>query len=173
MIPFPKQIKCKYVFDTSALIILVEKCELQDAFVKFANERDLFIPTRVREEFFAGDIHDYHKETIENCFTPIDMTLADELLPYFNFDSTSGEIWVISYALKNPSTTCVIDEGFGRNICRLFSINVCGSIGIIGEMKKAGILSKSDLLNVRNKVRDTRFYLSKNLCNELDKICLS
>jgi predicted nucleic acid-binding protein len=170
---FREQTKCKYVFDTSALIILVEKCELQNAFAKFALERDLFVPTRVREEFLAGNIRDCHIRTIETCFIPVNITLADELLPYFNFDSTSGEIWVISYALKNPSSVCVIDEEFGRNICRLFSIDVCGSIGIIDEMKKIGILSKSDLLDIRNKMRNARFYLSKTLCDELDKICLS
>jgi predicted nucleic acid-binding protein len=131
----------------------------------------LYLPTRVKEEFSKGTIGVHHIKTLEDCFIAVDVKLADELLPYFNFETTSGEISVISYALKNPSCLCVIDEEFGRNICTLFSINVTGSIGIINEMKKADILSQTDLLNVRNKIRNSRFYLSAKLCDELDKIC--
>ncbi|MCJ7630825.1 hypothetical protein MUP77_00255, partial [Candidatus Bathyarchaeota archaeon] len=129
MILCPKKNKRKYIFDTSTLIILVEKCELTDVFLKFAEERDLYVPSRVLEEIFAGKNAKQYNSVFRRYFTPINVALAEELLPYFNFDSTSGEIWVISYALKNPSCFCVIDEEFGRNICKLFSINVTGAIG--------------------------------------------
>jgi predicted nucleic acid-binding protein len=170
---YPEKTKREYVFDTSTLIILVEKCELSDAFNRFAQERKLYVPTRVVEEFLIGSSFDDHSTTLQDCFIPLDVTLADELLPYFNFKSTSGEIWVISYALRNPSCFCVIDEEFGRNICKLFSINVTGAIGIMDEMKKDGILSSSDLHCIRDKIRNARFYLSKYLSDELDRICLT
>jgi predicted nucleic acid-binding protein len=124
-------------------------------------------------EFLAGKNAKQYNSVFQNCFIPLKVTLAEELLPYFNFDSTSGEIWVISYALKNPSCFCVIDEEFGRSICELFSINVTGAIGIINEMKKVGILSSNDLHCIRDKIRRSRFYLSKKLADELDRICLS
>lgn len=169
----PEKTKREFVFDTSTLIILVEKCGLSDAFTRLAQERKLYVPTRVVEEFLVGSNFNDHKRTLRDCFIPLNVTLADELLPYFNFKSTSGEIWVISYALRNPSCFCVIDEEFGRNICKLFSINVTGAIGIIDEMKRDGILSSSDLHCIRDKIRSTRFYLSKYLCDELDRICLT
>ncbi|MCJ7634772.1 hypothetical protein MUP77_20570 [Candidatus Bathyarchaeota archaeon] len=170
---YPERNRREYIFDTSALIILVEKCELTNALLKFAEERELYVPLRVKNEFFAGKNVKHHDPVFQDCFTSLDVPLAEELLPYFNFDPTSGEIWVISYALKNPSCSCVIDEEFGRSICRLFSINLTGAIGIISEMKKGGILSSSDLRCIREKIRNTRFYLSKNLCDELDRICLT
>jgi predicted nucleic acid-binding protein len=170
---FAEKNKRKYIFDTSTLIILVEKCGLTDAFSKFAEKRDLYVPLRVIDEFFAGKNAKQYNSVLKDCFIRVDGALAEELLPYFNFDSTSGEIWVISYALRNSSYCCVIDEEFGRSICKLFSINVTGAIGIIEEMKREGILSSNDLHQIRDKIRRTHFYLSKNLCDQLDRICLS
>lgn len=167
-----EQSRCAYVFDTSTLIILVEKCGLTNAFLRFAEERDLYIPLRVMDEFFVGKNAEQYYSVLQDCFTPLNVALAEELLPYFNFDSTSGEIWVISYAFKSPLCSCVIDEEFGRRVCKLFSINVTGAIGIIDEMKKSNILSLYDLQYIRDSIRSTHFYLSKSLYSELDRICL-
>lgn len=125
------------------------------------------------EEYFAHDNTQECDALFQKVFMPIKIDLAIELLPYFNFDSTSGEIWVISYALKNPSSICVIDEEFSRNICKLFGVNITGTIGIISEMKGQSLLSVSELHQIRDKIRKSGFYLSKELCDELDKICLS
>lgn len=170
---FQEKTKREYVFDTSTLIILVEKCGILDPFKTFAQEINLYIPQRVIEEFFAGKNVNKYNKMIQDCFIPVNVILAEELLPYFNFDSTSGEIWVISYALKFPSCYCVIDEAFGRSICKLFSLNVTGAIGIVDEMKKCGLLSLNDLHIIRDKIKSSRFYLSKDLCDELDRICLN
>jgi predicted nucleic acid-binding protein len=170
---FPEQNKQKYIFDTSALIVLFEKCGLVDAFTRFAQGKELSVPLRIIEEFFAGNNDEICRSALKACFTTVNVNVADELLPYFNFDSTSGEISVISYALRNPSYTCVIDEGFGRSICDIFSVNVTGAIGIVGKMKKEGILLPNDLQDVRDKIRNSHFYLSQALCDELDRICLN
>lgn len=169
---FLEQHEQTYVFDTSTLILLFEKCGLVDAFAKFTQKNKLLVPSRVMEEFFAGKNAEHHRLAFQNCFTALNVDLADELLPYFNFDSTSGEIWVISYALKNPSCICVIDERFASSVCLAFSVTTIGAIGIIEEMKKEGILSPCDLQGIRDKIRNSRFYLSKILCDELDRICL-
>jgi len=163
-----------YIFDTSSAIVLLEKCVLRNQLLKFSKANKLYVPTRVLEEYVRGenvnpsDIADFKK-----VFSVINPTLEEVLLPYFNFDESSGEIWVISHALRNPGCGCVIDEEFGRNIATLFETKLTGAIGIIMELKRQKILSDDDLRQIRVKVRKSRFYLSKKLLRELDKICSS
>jgi predicted nucleic acid-binding protein len=130
-------------------------------------------PNRVMEEYSIGD-RDNPKPNVDNfreVFRPIDVTLDHELLPYFYYESTSGEIWVVSYARQHPDFTCVIDETFARNICNLLKVKVTGTIGIIGEMKDNGFLDQQDLKNIRIAIKNCRFYLSKELLHQLDQIC--
>lgn len=93
------------------------------------------------------------------------------MLPYFNFDENAGEIWVISYALTYHTFCCVIDEGFGRNVCNHMGVKVTGTVGIIDEMKKQGLLMPHDLECINKTVNNCRFYLSKELKEKLNLIC--
>jgi predicted nucleic acid-binding protein len=125
------------------------------------------------EEYSVGD-GDNPKpniETFQDVFKTIDVKLDDELLPYFYYESTSGEIWVISYARQHPEFTCVIDEMFARNICNLLKVKVTGTVGIIKEMRDSGFLTQQDLRNIRKTFKNCRFYLSKELLSQLDQIC--
>lgn len=162
-----------YVFDTSTLIILFEKCGLVTAFTEFAGKNELLVPMRVVEEFFAYDNASSNRSIFQRTFNLIDAVLVDAFLPYFNFDSKPGELWVMSHVFNNPHYFCVIDEGFARGICELFNLNVTGAIGILAEMKKENILQKEDLVCIKNNIKNSHFYLSKKICSELDKICLS
>ena len=133
----------------------------------------LTAPMRVMEEYSIGD-RDNPKPNVDNfreVFNLIDAKLDSELLPYFYYESTSGEIWVVSYARHHPEFTCVIDEMFARNICNLLKVKVTGTIGIIGEMKDNGFLTQQDLRNIRDVIKNCRFYLSKDLLRQLDQIC--
>lgn len=123
------------------------------------------------EEYLIGDNTEESKTFFQKVFTPTKVDLAAELLPYFNFDSAPGEIWVISYALRNRQCSCVVDEDFARNICKLYELKVTGAIGLISHMKELGLLTANDLDQIRVKIRDSGFYLSKKLCDELDRIC--
>lgn len=171
MNPSPKQNKKEFVFDTSSLILLFQKCQLKEQLLKLSRKNKLCAPYRVMEEYFIGDDTEESRTFFQKAFTPIKADLAVELLPYFNFDSTPGEIWVISYALRNRESFCVVDEDFARNICRLFELRVTGAIGLISHMKELGLLTAIDLDQVRVKIRNSSFYLSKKLCDELDRIC--
>lgn len=160
-----------YIFDTSSAILLFEKCNLRKQLLKFSETNNLYVPTRVVEEYIKGenvkpsDIIEFQK-----VFSVNNPTLEGVLLPYFNYDSSSGEIWVISHALRNPECCCVIDEEFGRNIATLFERKLTGAIGIIKEMKEQKILSDDDFRRVRVDIRKSGFYLSKKLLRELNEI---
>ena len=117
------------------------------------------------EDVTASSITDFKK-----IFSIVNPTLEQVLLPYFNFDDSSGEIWVISHALKNPECCCVIDEDFGRNVATLFETKLTGAIGIIRELRRQKILSDDDLRQIRVNVRKSGFYLSKKLLKELNNI---
>jgi predicted nucleic acid-binding protein len=153
--------------------MLLEKCQLKAQLLAFSNKFTTIAPTHVMEEYCMGDWENPkpNADAFREVFRPTDVKLDDELLPYFYYESTSGEIWVISYARQNPEFTCVIDEMFARNICNLLKVKVIGTIGIIKEMKNNDFLIKQDLRNIRNAIKNCRFYLSKDLLNQLDQIC--
>lgn len=128
---------------------------------------------RVFEEYCVGDRENPSPspDAFREVFHPTDIKLDEELLPYFYYDSKCGEIWVVSYARQQPEFTCVIDEIFGRNVCALLDVKVTGTVGIIKEMKDYGCLSSEDLRNVRTAIKNSKFYLSRDLLRQLDQIC--
>jgi predicted nucleic acid-binding protein len=125
------------------------------------------------EEYVVGDSQNPKPDItiFRQIFLPAKVNLDNELLPYFNYDSSSGEIWVISYARHHSEFTCVIDEAFGRNICNLFGVKVTGTVGIIKELKRFELVNSIELNQIRLNIKKARFYLSKELLRQLDEIC--
>lgn len=158
------------MFDTSAVIVLLEICGLRKQLQAFSMKNPLYISNRVREEFLDGCKIDRDAIDVFSLAPPI---LNKELLAYFNYKTNSGEFWTISHACNEGNCVCVLDDGFGRDLCEFLKIKYIGSIGIINEMKNQGFLSKKDLLEIREKIRGSNFYLSKNLLAKLDEICRS
>lgn len=161
----------RYILDTSAIIVLLEICGLEDQLRSFSVENGLHIPPKVAEEFLEGA--NIEESVFTQLFKIVNVDLEQELLPYFNFDSSSGEFWVISYALRHRDCCCVVDEGFGRSLCTFFKVKLTGSIGLIDELKKQGFLTFNDLKKIRDKIRNSEFYLSKELLRKLNAVCLS
>jgi predicted nucleic acid-binding protein len=159
-----------YVFDTSAVIVLLEICGLGKQLEAFSRKNAISIPNKVKEEFLDGCKID--KDSL-NVFSVVNPTPSKQLLSYFVQHSNSGEFWTISYSCSNGDCVCVIDDGFGRDLCKFLGMKFTGSIGIINEMKKQGYLSREDLLEIREKVGRSNFYLSKELLVKLDEICFS
>lgn len=156
----------KYIFDTSAIIVLIEICGLKSQLMVFSTKNELCVPQKVREEYLRGS---YVDETIfEGLFKVVNADLREELLPYFNYDPDNGEIWVISHACNNQGFCCVIDEEFGRRICSLFNVNTTGAIGVIKEMRRQGFLSENDVVIIKRTLKKSRFYLSKRLLDGLE-----
>lgn len=157
----------KYVFDTSAIIVLLEICGLRDQLMLFSLNNELYVPATVKEEYLRGAY--VNEATFERLFKVVNVDLKKDLLPYFNYDSSCGEIWVISHACNHQGFCCVIDEEFGRGICKLFNVNITGAIGIIKEMRRQGVLSEDDTTFIKRAIKDSRFYLSKKLLDELEQ----
>jgi predicted nucleic acid-binding protein len=116
----------------------------------------------------AGDRPERDAAAFKTLFQEVDVNVEPVLLPYFHYDSGSGEISVISYVMQNQSySCCVIDEEFGRKICQLFGIPLTGSIGIILEMRRMGLLSSKDIRSLRGRIKASNFYLTTQLLDQL------
>jgi predicted nucleic acid-binding protein len=159
-----------YVFDTSSVIVLLEICQLRRELRAFSSKNGLYIPNKVREEFLEGC--KIERDAI-NVFTVLPPTVDNDLLPYFTKNADSGEFWAISHAKNEKNCVCVMDEGFGRNMCDFLNVRHVGTIAIINEMKVQGFLSKGDLANIRERIANSNFYLSKRLLSKLEEICQS
>jgi predicted nucleic acid-binding protein len=156
-----------YVLDTSATIVLLETCGLRQALQVFGQTASLIVPNGVKAEYMNGARPGRDLGIFERVFKTVDVVVAPELLPYFNFDGDCGEISVISYVLRNRESCCVIDEGFGRRVCALFGLRLTGSIGIIKELRRHRLISEEERRSIRRRLRQSSFYVSKELLDEL------
>jgi predicted nucleic acid-binding protein len=147
----------------------MEKWQLTDELLEFSRHHQLLIPERVRQEFVTGDIRELDRIGLAQLFLPVPVELEESLVPYFNFDSTDGAIWVVSHGMHTVNSCCVIDEEFARNICKFLGVHYTGSIGIVRQLIESGILSKADVPKLKAKVRLSSFFHDRTLLDGLDK----
>jgi predicted nucleic acid-binding protein len=121
----------------------------------------------VREEYRVGERSTTGIALVDDIFQTVECPVNAKLLPYFHFRSISGEIEVISCALADRKLCCVIDEEFGRSICRLFDVKLTGAVGIIRKMREEHLVQSDEIRLVKSKLKASTFYLSDRLLNEL------
>ena len=119
------------------------------------------------DEYRKGQRATIDASAIDRTFRKVAVIVNKELLPYFHFDSSSGELSVISFAMQTSDACCVIDEQFGRTICEIFGIDCTGTVGIIRKMVANGALERDSLRLIREKLRHSNFYLTDQLLSEL------
>ncbi len=78
-------------------------------------------------------------------FKIIEVKSETNLLPYFNFDPTPGEYWVLSYCMANRDFYCVIDEEKSRNLAFHLRFNLIGTIGLLEILRDQGFYRNIDL----------------------------
>ena len=155
------------MLDTSAVEALIETCSLGAALRSFGKNHQLTITERVLEEYQSGHRLTIDVNAVKRTFSEAAVIVSEELLPYFHFDPSSGEISVISYVIQTPDACCVIDEEFARNVCKIFGVDFTGTVGMLKRMLKEGALERASLRRIREKLRRSRFYLTAQLLNEL------
>lgn len=141
----------------------MEKWGLVTELLGLSRSHELLIPQRVREEFLIGSITETDKANIDRVFDLIPVSLNEDLLPYFNFDSRDGAIWVISQASREENSCCVIDEKFGRSVCQTIGVRFTGSIGIIHLMMKEGVLKPADVKDLKARIKKSSFFQDDSL----------
>lgn len=123
----------KWVVNASPIIMLgkVSKLSLIIELCK-----DIVIPEAVYQEINAGPAYDpalkWLKKAGKKWLYP-----SIEVHPDIaSWDLGSGESEVLSFSLKNPGFTAIIDDRAARNCAKSFSIPFIGTIGVVLLAKK-------------------------------------
>ena len=98
---------------------------------------EFLVPNEVKSELENGEGFgrlrvDLSGTTIVELMAPLDAVTSSLL--------DSGEAAVIQYALGNKIDTVCIDEKKGRRLARAVNLEVVGTLGLLLEAKKLGVL---------------------------------
>jgi predicted nucleic acid-binding protein len=160
----------RYVFDNSALSELLRKCGLIECMKLFSKENELLVPERVKEEFLRNDPPPESVSILEDEFRLIEVEPDDRILPYFHFDSTSGEFWVLSYGINDPEAICVIDEGKARTVAKHENITIIGTVKLLEILRDGDSITRSELDETKRIILAGDFRLSPALREQLDSL---
>lgn len=82
-----------------------------------------------------------------------------QLIQHLHLDE--GEKSAIALALENKNSLLIIDEIKGRKFAKELGISITGSIGIIIEAKKLGLINS--VLPILSKIKQSNFRISEQL----------
>jgi len=121
---------------------------------------DVIVPRAVANEIMAGPHTDRARLQVTAGDWPIidAPPASDELL---SWDLGSGETSVISYVTAFQGWTAILDDGAARRCARTFSVPVKGTLGIIRQAKRRGIIASA--ATVLSAVRNQGFRLDDRL----------
>ena len=124
----------------SSPIIILSKISRVEILLKLC--RKLIIPEGVSSEISQGPENDPGKVWLkENGFRYVPQKYAIEP-PISNWDLGVGESEVLAFALKNPGWIAVIDDRAARKCAYTLKIPFIGTLGVIWQAKKKGVLTK-------------------------------
>jgi predicted nucleic acid-binding protein len=77
----------------------------------------------------------------------------------------SGEASSIALCLEQENSLLIIDERKGRGIAKELNLRIIGTIGILIEAKKLGLIDSPE--NILDKLQNAGFRISKQLSDNL------
>jgi predicted nucleic acid-binding protein len=160
----------KIVFDSSSLILLVEKLNLRETLTKCASSgMTLIIPEKVLSEFKEKNDDPGTLTYINGTFRIEKNENCSDLSVFL--DEDSGEISVASIGKElkecKEEYLCIIDEKYGSKIFKLIGIETKGTIGLLLFLKDRGILTSQDLKEIRDKIEKSDFRITKEYLDKL------
>jgi len=141
----------KIIVDTSCLIILSKIKELY--LLKLWYE-EILITDVVAKEF---------NEPLPDWITVCSIKFNEKEF-LFEKRLDKGEASVIILALERSNSTIIIDDFKGRALANELGIKVTGTIGIIISAKNKKLIPS--IKPILEKIKETNFYISKELENE-------
>ena len=136
----------------------------------FSKNNDLIVPERVKAEFLSDNPTFECISLLDSEFNTVEIEPDVSLLPYFNFDSTSGEFWVLSYGKNDPEAVCVIDEGKARTIAEFENIEKIGTIKLLEIMRDGESITRGELDDAKRTILNGDFRLSRTLREQLESL---
>lgn len=149
----------RWVWNTSPLIVLT-RIGQEHLFDALADE--LVIPRAVATEIESDPADDPARQMIASGkWTIVEVVPVPEVLAW---DLGAGETAVISYALREPGWTVILDDAVARRCARSFGLRHKGTLAVIILARQRGLISSArdvlrSLLNIgfrldENVIRD-------------------
>lgn len=149
----------RWVLNASPLIVLARVGQ-EHLFLTLADE--VVIPRAVAAEIEAGPANDAARRVVASGhFTIVEAVPAPEILAW---DLGTGETAVLSYALKEPAWTVVLDDAVARRCARSFGLRLKGTLAVVILAKQRGLIpSATDVLR---SLLHIGFRLDENVVRE-------
>ena len=151
------------VSDTTPIISLL-KAERLDLLSELFGE--ILIPEAVLRELTSNRDYQGEAQIVETSSYIRVVTVDDKeyvatIRQIAGLDE--GESEAIAYADRNKVDYILMDEAKARETAKNLKILVMGSIGVLIRANKNGILSKSDVADALNKIKQSGQYISDDL----------
>ena len=123
---------------------------------------EVWIPRAVEKEFLAVD-ETVYREVLDSApwIKVVDLTNPQSAAIYQGIDA--GEAEVFALATEHDACLVFLDENKGRRKAKEIGLTVKGTVGILLEAKKEGLIDVIKPLLIR--LRDNGMYLSESLIN--------
>ena len=92
------------------------------------------------------------------------LELSKKIRDRYNLDF--GESDAIALALQQKNKGIIIDEKLGRQVCKIYSLNPIGVLGIILEAYKKDIINEEELKNTLEQLIKNKFWIGARVLNE-------
>jgi predicted nucleic acid-binding protein len=133
------------VCDTSPLQYLYQ-LDLLDLLPSLVSR--IVVPPAVQEELSVGRALGVRVPAVENlAWVSVRQPISHQALPLIH-DLGPGETEVLLLAMESPGTIAILDDALARRIAGTLEIPYIGTLGILLDAKRAGLIQAvSPLLN--------------------------
>lgn len=129
---------------------LYNKVTVPEAVVKELNAGGPIIVPNITKLPWVNIVHDIHNENEK-----------------FLYNLDEGERQVIMHGLAANAELLLIDEILARKIAAHLGLNVKGTLGVLVQAKRKGIIKS--FTNLAGSLKDQGIYFSERMINEISK----
>jgi predicted nucleic acid-binding protein len=117
------------------------------------------VPRAVVEEILAGPTDDPARHLIEEgYFKTVEVPPSPEVIAW---DLGAGETAVLSFALRTPGWTVILDDAAARKCARSFGLSLKGTLAVILRAKQKGLIPSA--VEVLHELRAIGFRLDDDI----------
>ncbi|MEK6480593.1 DUF3368 domain-containing protein [Catalinimonas sp. 4WD22] len=157
------------VSDTTAISNLIQINELN---ILTSLYQEVIIPPTVFDELLVLEDFDIPvKEKLSESWVrvqKVNVNIYNKLINKYGGRLDKGEAEAIALAKEISADYLLIDEKAGRVVARDIQLNIIGTIGILLDARKKGLINS--IKNKMDDLRDIGFWISDGLYEEIIKL---
>lgn len=154
------------ISDTTAISNLIQ---IQEFELLKKLYQEIIIPERVYEELLILAEFDIQiEELLKAEWIDIKEVKSQELIDQFRKKLDRGEAEAIALAIEMQANYLLIDEKEGRKIAREHQLDIVGTLGILINGKKSGLIES--MVEKMDDLRKIGFWISDSLYQEIIEI---